>query len=716
MKQETGDRAGVADTLGNIGGTYAVLGQYAIALDHYERALALTRELGVAQAHLRSGDLAWLMLVKLNRANDALPLFEEVIAAIEAQRDHARGFSEETLAGFYRTLRTGNPYLGLARAQLRLGHPGEALEALERGRARGVLDLLARSRFDPIAEAERRAREQGDKQRLALIEKVRADLGAAERDVRGYTHALSQKQVPENRAALQKKLKNARSVRSELLGRRARLIRDLVPVAKPASVSSIQGSLKRKERMLFYAVSEEQTLLFVVPPSGGKVCAHELKWRDGKPVQRLELETAVRLYVASMSDADATARGMKATPREAPGKTAVGNRLDAALLPRTVRDELKDVDRIYLVPHGVLHRLPFEALPGVDLPPIAYVHSGSVLQWCQRRRAAQRTGKQRYEVVALGDPVFSRRKSAALPPEKGVLVAAGHGQLEAGDVLLVYDGKPLADAKALRAEVRRVEDEAEAGGKSEIKLRVWRAGRELDVTVKPGSLGIEVAREAPREAWPKLLEQSLVTLQRGASVDRFGDLARLPGTRREVEAIYRSLGANKVAVLLGEDATKSALFRLAPQGRFLHLATHQLVDETESRGYSRLALTRPRVATPGDDGFLSLFELFEDWRDRLSACELVVLSACETLKGPMQKDEGPYAMPLGFLYAGAPAVIGSLWRVDDASTAELFADFYARLAKGTPKLQAFTEARTALKKKYPDPYHWAAFVYIGDPR
>ena len=73
-------------------------------------------------------------------------------------------------------------------------------------------------------------------------------------------------------------------------------------------------------------------------------------------------------------------------------------------------------------------------------------------------------------------------------------------------------------------------------------------------------------------------------------------------------------------------------------------------------------------------------------------------------------------MPLGFLYAGAPAVIGSLWRVDDASTAELFADFYRRLAKGTPKLQAFTEARKALKKKYPQPYHWAAFVYIGDPR
>jgi len=110
--------------------------------------------------------------------------------------------------------------------------------------------------------------------------------------------------------------------------------------------------------------------------------------------------------------------------------------------------------------------------------------------------------------------------------------------------------------------------------------------------------------------------------------------------------------------------------------------------------------------------------MLNGWRDRLSACELVVLSACETLKGRMQTDEAPHAMPLGFLYAGCPSVIGSLWRVDDESTADLFIDFYKRLeaSGGRDKLKAFTEARQALRKKYPDPFHWAAFVYIGDPR
>ena len=142
------------------------------------------------------------------------------------------------------------------------------------------------------------------------------------------------------------------------------------------------------------------------------------------------------------------------------------------------------------------------------------------------------------------------------------------------------------------------------------------------------------------------------------------------------------------------------------------------MDETEARGFSRLALTAPRLATPADDGFLSLYELLEHWRDRLSGCELVVLSACETLRGPMQRDEGPYAMPLGFLYAGAPAVIGSLWRVDDRSTAELMGDFYRRLREDPDltKLEAFTQARKSLRRTRPEPYHWAAFVYIGGPR
>jgi len=193
---------------------------------------------------------------------------------------------------------------------------------------------------------------------------------------------------------------------------------------------------------------------------------------------------------------------------------------------------------------------------------------------------------------------------------------------------------------------------------------------------------------------------------------KYRELSELPGTAREAESIAKSMGEKAVA-LIGAKATEAELFARAPQAGILHIATHLMADETDGGSFSRLMLTPPDEKS---DGALHLYELLERWRDRIPACQLVVLSACQTRSGPVQRGDAPYAMPIGFMYAGAPSVIASLWRVDDESTAELFADFYARLAKGTPKLQAFTEARKALKKKYPNPYHWAAFVYIGDPR
>jgi CHAT domain-containing protein len=256
-----------------------------------------------------------------------------------------------------------------------------------------------------------------------------------------------------------------------------------------------------------------------------------------------------------------------------------------------------------VVPHGPLHRLPFEALDvGGDRawldagPPVVYGPSGSVLQWCRKRRDAQRGASPRYEVVAVGDADF-----ASLQP--------------------------------------------------------------------------------------------------------------LPGSRREVESIRATLGADASVALLGKEATAARLFEMAPKARYLHLATHLIADERQRFGQSRLLLT-----PDGDEGAVSLHDLLERWRDRIPGCALVVLSACDALRGPLQRDEGPYAMPVGFLYAGAAAVVGSLWRVGDASAADLFSDFYARLREGKPKLQAFTEARRALRRKHADARHWAAFVYIGDPR
>lgn len=205
---------------------------------------------------------------------------------------------------------------------------------------------------------------------------------------------------------------------------------------------------------------------------------------------------------------------------------------------------------------------------------------------------------------------------------------------------------------------------------------------------------------------------------RAARGSRFGGLKRLPGTVWEVNAIRDAFGETRVRVLLGEEATESALFELSPGRRFIHLATHGVFDELGRQSFSALAFSRPRVPTAADDGFLVLGELLNEWRGRLNACEMVVLSSCDMQRGAEQRNEAPMAMSIGFLHAGASSVVASLWKVSDRSTAELMIDFYGRLASsadGHDRLLALNESRKIIKKNYPSPRSWAPFVYVGLP-
>jgi CHAT domain-containing protein len=95
---------------------------------------------------------------------------------------------------------------------------------------------------------------------------------------------------------------------------------------------------------------------------------------------------------------------------------------------------------------------------------------------------------------------------------------------------------------------------------------------------------------------------------------------------------------------------------------------------------------------------------------------LVVLSACETGIGVIDKSEGAMSLARGFYYAGAKNIITSLWSVDDRSTAEIFNSFYSHtndnnyaMALRKAKLTYLENATTSASS----PYYWAAFVHIG---
>lgn len=112
--------------------------------------------------------------------------------------------------------------------------------------------------------------------------------------------------------------------------------------------------------------------------------------------------------------------------------------------------------------------------------------------------------------------------------------------------------------------------------------------------------------------------------------------------------------------------------------------------------------------TTTEDGILTASEISNL---DLSACQLVVLSACETGLGQVNGSEGVFGLQRAFKMAGLKNIIMSLWKVPDTQTAELFDIFYSECFAGKSIHEAFQTAQAKMKKKY-SPYYWAGFVLL----
>jgi hypothetical protein len=170
-----------------------------------------------------------------------------------------------------------------------------------------------------------------------------------------------------------------------------------------------------------------------------------------------------------------------------------------------------------------------------------------------------------------------------------------------------------------------------------------------------------------------------------------------PHINEEVAAL-RSL-LPKGLFFVGREAREDKLRRYGPTAGKLHIAAHGIF-RADNPMFSSLKL---------GDSWLNLFDIF----NLQLGAELTVLSACETGMSAVWEGDELLGLARGFLYAGTPSLVVSLWTVNDRSTAQLMRRFYAALQRGVSKSRALQEAVLEVKSAFPHPYYWAPFILMG---
>ncbi|QVL53447.1 MAG: CHAT domain-containing protein [Cyanobium sp. M30B3] len=289
--------------------------------------------------------------------------------------------------------------------------------------------------------------------------------------------------------------------------------------------------------------------------------------------------------------------------------------------------------------------------------------------------------------------------------------------------------KPLAEAVQLRLLTT---------GRELVRLQQPAAGSTKAVVVANPSFdrpGIKAVASRPAAA--------LSVAQR-----RSGDLGKtvwspLPGTQQEGQQVASLLGTRLVS---GPQATTAALIQ-QQSPRVLHVATHgffvadqqappsdplRMLQE-ESPLLQSLRQEDPQLRSglvlaganqpdldPNDDGYLTAAEALQL---NLKGTQLVVLSACSTGQGDVRTGEGVYGLQRALTVAGARSTLLSLWKVDDAATAEFMVRFYRRLKAGEGRADALAAVQAEFRngsvkgpmgEDWRTPYFWAAWQLTGD--
>ncbi len=180
----------------------------------------------------------------------------------------------------------------------------------------------------------------------------------------------------------------------------------------------------------------------------------------------------------------------------------------------------------------------------------------------------------------------------------------------------------------------------------------------------------------------------------------------LPFAEKEAESLTRTF--SDVTIYLRKEATETRVKQEIGKFDLVLFSTHGEYDPVNPL-FSALRLTPDAQ----NDGRLEAWEIFGLKMNQF----LVTMSACETGLGKVTSGDEVIGLSRSFIYAGTPAVVASLWKVDDLTTAVIMKRFHRYLHVGYSRAEALKRAQNYVRQFiHPYPYYWAAFYLTGDPR
>ncbi len=656
-----------ADALGNVGGARARAGNWAGSAAAYDEALRIRRAISPDEVAIAS--LLWSLATNAERQGDlALAATHAAAAVAHAERTAPDGIV------------AARAYHVAARVALARGATDDGRRLQERGLAIAQA-LVPGSRVEVAALATLAAIDVRDRRLAAARERYAAALAALEAQVRRLGAPLDLEAGYVDAAGVQRPfvdtllaLGDDRRAFEVLESVRARAVLDRLAARDLTLGRAAEAQeLARDRRRL--AQEYDETLAQLAAAGGGEKAA--------ALVERLR---TIRGRQAAAASALRRADGADADPISPSARPFTD--LQRALPPGTLAlaYHLGDRPSVFVVTRDAFTVRPLEQ-SAADI-------AGRVDRW---RRLVERGRSGPSSDPALDD------EAAAL---FDVLIGPVATELRAATRLLVLPDGPLHGLPfaALRG----------TGGPGARRY----LAQALPVTVAPSLTALTTLAQRPRRAAADLTVEAFADVAvtapasggvadqavRGQLTTR---LAPLPGSRREAEDIA-ALFAPRSAVRLGAAATESALKRVPRATGILHLASHGLVNDASP-------LDSAIVLSPDADGGNGLLQAWEVFDELRIDADLVVLSACDTGLGRAFAGEGLLGLTRAFQFAGARAVLASLWTAPDEATAGLMGAFYRRLrAGGTVDDALVTAQRDALARpESRHPYFWAGFVVDG---